>query len=84
MKSLPDALFILICGMALIVIMFIGNVLISHFAIFKVKNIKTYCDEQFNRIDKQFEKINQGIETATKTTEALTKEVKTLNNKLSS
>lgn len=56
--ELPQALFILVCGLSLMVVLFIGVVVISSITMKRVTAFKSYCDIQFDKISKQIESTN--------------------------
>lgn len=56
--ELPQALFILVYGLSLMVVLFIGVVVISSITMKRVTAFKSYCDIQFDKISKQIESTN--------------------------
>lgn len=70
-----EYMFILVCGLVLFVLLSVGIILICSVTLQKVKNMKNYCDEQFDKISKQINDTNQN-------TSDLTKAVQQLNNNL--
>lgn len=70
-----EYMFILVCGLVLFVVLSVGIILICSVTLQKVKNMKNYCDEQFDKISKQINDTNQN-------TSDLTKAVQQLNNNL--
>lgn len=70
-----EYMFILVCGLVLFVVLSVGIILICSVTLQKVKNMKNYCDEQFDKISKQINDTNQN-------TSDLTKAVQQLNSNL--
>lgn len=70
-----EYMFILVCGLVLFVVLSVGIILICSVTLQKVKNMKNYCDEQFDKISKQINDTNQN-------TSDLIKAVQQLNNNL--
>ena len=70
-----EYMFILVCGLVLFVVLSVGIILICSVTLQKAKNMKNYCDEQFDKISKQINDTNQN-------TSDLTKAVQQLNNNL--
>lgn len=70
-----EYMFILVCGLVLFVVLSVGIILICSTTLQKVKHMKKYCDEQFDKISKQINDTNQN-------TSDLTKAVQQLNNNL--
>lgn len=74
-KQVVDAIFILVVGSLLFVVLMVGVIFICASTLRRVNNMKIYCDEQFDKISEQ-------ISIANKNTEELTKSVKALNKSL--
>ena len=73
--TLAEGLFILTGGLVLFIILIIGCIMICSVTLNKVGKMKSYCDQQF-------EKITSQIEDTNKNTNELKELVKQLNNNL--
>lgn len=74
--SFTDYLFILSAGMIVFVILYVGVLVICSNTLKRVRNMKEYCDRQFERISKQIEEANINTEELTKAVKSLTDNLK--------